>query len=328
MANTRTDVGRYALRGAAPASSSGENMNLHRFFLSRQLLSVFNRIALVCLLSAAAVGQIAHRMELVRPSLADANVHEFDDDNVVLTPQGGNGVPLALFLPGTHGKPRNAIGLLNVVANQGYRVIGLSYNDDPAAVQICPRNPNPNCFARFRAMRTFGQGPAPVSNPYNESIEARLVALLRYLEREHPSEGWSQYLDGAGHPLWSQIVVSGLSQGAGMAAYIAKLRPVYRVVLFSSPWDFVGRSRRPAPWLYGASATPPDRWWAERHLRENTTELIANAYRALAIPRDHILLFDQGLTQQPGPENKNPYHPSTIRNTAYEPQWRELYGAP
>ena len=266
--------------------------------------------------------------EQVRPSQADPTVQQFDDVNVVLTPaQAAGNAPLALFLPGTHGKPLNALGLLQVVAGQGYRVIGLTYDDEPAGTKLCPQNPNPECFTRFHAIRTFGRGQGPVSNPYNETIEARLVSLLRYLDREHPGAGWAAYLGPDGHPEWSRILVSGLSQGAGMAAFIAQSQPVYRVVLFSSPWDNIGRGHRPAPWLYQPSVTPPERWWAERHVQENTTALIANAYRALRIPQEHILLFNQGLVGNESPDGKNPYHSSTIRNTAYAPQWREMYGS-
>ncbi len=265
--------------------------------------------------------------EEIRPSQADPTVHRFDDVNVVLAPsRSAANVPLAVFMPGTGGKPLNALDLMKVVVGQGYRVIGLTYDDEPPGTKLCPRNPNPDRFMRFHAMRAFGQGPAPVSNPYNETIEARLVSLLRYLEREHPGNGWEAYLRPDGHPDWSRILVSGLSQGAGMAAYIAKSQPVYRVVLFSSPWDNTGRENRPASWLFLPSATPPDRWWAERHVKENTTEWIANAYRALQIPPGQILLFNQGLTGEEKPDAKNPYHPSTIRNLAYQNQWREMYG--
>jgi hypothetical protein len=39
----------------------------------------------------------------------------------------------------------------------------------------------------------------------------------------------------------------------------------------------------------------------------------------LHIPSDHILLFNQGLLKDPGPEERNPFHPSTIQNPVYEP---------
>ncbi len=88
----------------------------------------------------------------------------------------------------------------------------------------------------------------------------RLVKLLQYLDVQHPDEHWGDYLIG-GEPNWSRIVISGHSQGAGMAAYIAKRKAVARVVLFSSPWDYVKSSRQPAPWLSETSATPPERWF-------------------------------------------------------------------
>ena len=267
--------------------------------------------------------------ELVRPSAADSNVHQYDDPSVVVSHGAADrGAPLAIFLSGTRGRAENGPRqLINIIAEQGYRVINLSYDDEPSLSQVCPRNPNPRCSFNFREMRTFGDGEAPVSNPPAEAIVPRLVALLRYLDHEHPDAGWGAYLSAGGQPAWNRILVSGLSQGAGMAAFIAKRYSVYRVVLFSSPWDTTGRDQRPAPWLSGPSATPPDRWWAERHAREKTTTLIANAYQALRIPSDHILIFNGGL-----PENgeagrgNNPYHPSTVKNPEYVDQWLQLYG--
>ncbi len=286
-------------------------------------------ISICCGLNAStSLGQNSDTQETSRPSQIDPAVQQFDEPNVVLTPtSGATNAPLAVFLPGTHGKPLNALHLLNVIASQGYRVIGLSYDDVPAGTELCPKNPDPNCFAGFHSMRSFGRGQAPVSNSYAESIEGRLVNTLRFLDHEHPNAGWSTYLTQDGHPQWSRILVSGLSQGAGMAAFIAKTYPVNRVVLFSSPWDNIGRDHRPAPWLFQASATPMDRWWAERHIQENTTVWIANAYRALRIPPQHILLFSAGLTGDEEAGAKNPYHGSTIRNPTYEAQWRQMFGS-
>ena len=271
----------------------------------------------------------AQQQELVRPSDADKNVSQHDDPSVVLSRGSADrGAPLAIFLAGTHGRPEHGPQqLLNIIAGQGYRVINLSYDDEPSLSEICPRNPNPQCSFNFREVRTFGEGTGPVSNPPAEAIVPRLVALLRYLDHEHPDAGWGAYLRADGQPAWDRILVSGLSQGAGMAAFIAKRYPVYRVVLFSSPWDTTGRDRRPAPWLSTPSATPPDRWWAERHAREQTTTLIANAYKALRIPADHILIFNGGLPESSQPvRGNNPYHPSTVFNPVYADQWRQLYG--
>lgn len=269
----------------------------------------------------------AMAQERVLPSAANPGVQRFDGPDLVYS--GGperRDAPLAVFLPGTGGTSSEApLLLLQTIVQQGYRVVYLSYDDEPAADQICPRQPA-GCFTAFREARSFGGMEPPVPTPRQEAIVQRLADLLRYLDRQHPGQGWNAYLTPEGAPAWPRIVLSGLSQGAGMAAFIAKRYPVDRVVLFSSPWDALGPQKRPASWLFGPSATPPERWWAERHVRENTTRLIANAYQALGIPESHVLLFDGGLPPGKSAERGNPYHTSTIRLPQYAPQWRALYG--
>ncbi|MFK5599827.1 BPSS1187 family protein [Methylobacterium sp. HMF5984] len=262
--------------------------------------------------------------ERVRPSDADKGVGDFYFENIVFNGKDDTrNAPLVVFLPGTGGGRDGGPELLmETVAKQGYRVIFLPYDDVPAVAQACPQRP-PQCSARFRAARVFG-GEGPVSNPPSEGIVTRLVALLRYLDHEHPNAGWGGFLAPDGGPAWPRIVMSGLSQGAGMAAFIAKRFPVRRVVLFSSPWDTFGPEQLPAPWLAGRSATPPWRWWAERHARENTTRLLAQAYRVLGIPPGHLFLFDGDLPASAYGEN--PYHGSTVTSAEYVPQWRAMFG--
>lgn len=267
---------------------------------------------------------------LVTPSVADPAVKSHDEPSVAVSrPELSPDAPLVIFLPGTGGRPANTRDLLGVVANQGYRALGLEYDDTPGVVGVCPRDPDPACSANFRRMRVDGSGPgAPgVTNPAAESITNRLVAALTSLDRTAPDEGWGGYIDG-NQPRWDRIVVSGLSQGAGMAAYIAQQHKVRRVVLFSSPWDFTLPGRRLAPWIHGTGATPAARWFAEYHRRENTADLLAQSYRALNIPADHVLVFDRDLPQGMGANSGNPFHGSTVRDTGYAPQWRLLYGTP
>lgn len=277
--------------------------------------------------SAGAAAPVTERA--IKPSAADPGVRQFDEPSIALSSRTQSpDAPLALFLTGTGGKPANVGGLLQVVAAQGYRVLALEYDDEPAVVQVCPRDPDPDCSAKFRAMRVDGAGPGGgVSNPLAEAIVPRLVAALRALDREAPADHWGGYLDGDG-PRWDRIVVSGLSQGAGMAAYIAKAHAVRRVVLFSSPWDFTMPGRKLAPWIAGPSATPPERWWAEYNARENTADLLARSYVQLRIPADHVLVFDRAIPPTMHPTGPNPYHGITIRDPGYAPQWRRLYGTP
>jgi dienelactone hydrolase len=265
-------------------------------------------------------------MQEILPSETDPSITRFNEASVIVfdeeTPADS---PLVVFMPGTGGKPSNVVHMLRVVAAQGYRVIGLEYNDEPAVVQVCPRDPDRACSANFRARRIFGGNVrSPVENTQGETIVNRLVKLLGYLQEHDAARHWDGYLLN-GEPNWSRIVVSGLSQGAGMAAYIAKRKVVARVVLFSSPWDYVGSSQL-APWISEPSATPPDRWFAEYHRRENTAALLARAYRDLQIPADHIRVFDLDLPKDMKIKNNNPFHGSTVHVAAYEPEWQFLYG--
>jgi len=275
--------------------------------------------------AAAAASGAQIPVERIRASTADPRVRDYDYDDVVLN--GGpetRGAPLVVFMPGTGGGENGGPRLLEeTVAHLGNRVIFLPYDTLPPGNQLCPRRP-PQCYWYFRASRTFGGDGAPVATPPAEAIVTRLASLLRYLDHEHPEAGWRDYIAPDGSPAWPNIVVSGLSQGAGMAAFLAKRFPVRRVVLFSSPWDAVGPEQIPAPWLYRSSATPPDRWWAERHARENTTRLLANAYGALGIPPEHLFVFDGGLP--PDASGPNPYHGSTVTQAGYVRQWRTMFG--
>ena len=263
----------------------------------------------------------------VRPSLADPAVRQFDEPSLAITAKAMPAdAPLVIFLPGTGGKPENTLPVLQVAARQGYRVLGLEYDDEPAVVQVCPRDPDPACSGDFREMRLTGTGRSTtVANPTAEAIVPRLVAALRLLAKVAPDEGWGRYLDGD-QPRWGEIVVAGLSQGAGMAAYIAKQHAVRRVVLFSSPWEFTGPERRPAPWLYPVGATPVARWYAEYNKRENTVPLIQAAYAALKIPSDHIRVFDLALPAGRQFNGPNPYHGITIRDPRYTRDWQAMFG--
>lgn len=283
------------------------------------------KLALLALLLATPLAA-APQVTRVVPSVADPAVKQFDEPSLVIAdPALPADAALAVFLTGTGGKPENTTSILETVAGQGYRAITLEYDDVPAVMQVCPTDPDPDCSAKFRAARAFGSDFAAMPNAPAEAIVPRLVAALRWLDKQQPGIGWDSYLDG-NTPRWDRIAIGGLSQGAGMAAYIAKKYPLRRVVLFSSPWDFTGADRHPAPWLSLPSATPMDRWQAAYNQRENTVPLIRAAYRALRIPADQIHVFDLDLPAGMPPRGPNPYHPIGIRDVRYRPQWQAMFG--
>lgn len=279
----------------------------------------------------------------VRPADADPAITRYLRDSIALfrrdlvTRQS----PLVVYLPGSYGAPDRSKMMLGAIAGQGYRVIGLMYNDAPSTGVTCGRNPDPSCAGRFRARRAFGD---PVTTDHDdaphETVTARLVATLRYLQAHYPDEAWGDYLDPEGRPAWRRIVVAGHSQGAGLAAFIAKRFEVARVVMFSSPWDYYhalvdGRDKRlVSGWVGQPSATPPDRWFGLFHASEPNARRILAAYKALQVPPSHIRLVK--LPPRNASFSSHPFHVSVSvdyatpldekRHPAYLDDWRFVFG--
>lgn len=267
-------------------------------------------------------------VECVRASAADPKITRFDSPNYVfVNPQAKPNGQILLFLPGTGGDPPGPrSSFLVAAANAGYRVISLAYNDDISVAVFCPKSPIPRCSGRFRAMRLYGNaklGDIAVDNTPEESIINRLARLLQYFDRIHPDGGWNGFLKN-GEPDWQRIAVSGQSQGAGMAAFVAKQHLVARVILFSSPWDYIRRygKNELAPWIATPSKTPPERWFGGYHTRENMAGLLAQSYAALKIPPDHIRVYTENLpaSLQSVPLSENPYHGQGLTNRVYAEQ--------
>jgi acetyl esterase/lipase len=263
-------------------------------------------------------------VQCIKPSDTDPAIKRFDRVNYVLfnqpTPSTAN---LLVFLPGTFGRPPGPTAFLHAAADAGYRVISLDYNDEPAVNVYCPPKP-PACSGNFRRMRLYGEGISidpSFDNSGAESIDNRLIKLLVYLDRKDSQQNWGSYLDN-GAPNWSRIALAGQSQGAGMAAYIAKREAMARVILFSSPWDFVasnGKLQMMAPWLAMPAATPAERWFGGYHQRENEANLLAKSYAAFRLPPQNIRVFKGNLpASQKEKPDKNPFHGQGLYDPAYE----------
>ncbi len=257
-------------------------------------------------LLAPAAAHAAPVVHQIKPSATHTAITRFDDPHYVAFEPARDSAdaPLVLFMAGTGGKPRE-LAFFPQLLRAGMRVVSISYNTREAIQQVCPRYPDPDCAAKVRAKRLYGTNTIDViDDEPMDAIVPRLVWLLETLQRTHPGEGWNRYLDN-GRVNWSRVIVTGQSQGAGMAAFIAQEQRVARAVLFSSPWDSYGAPPVLAPWLSRASATPPARWFAGYHGKENTAALLARTYAALRIPADHIRVWTAEPESLNGP---NPYH--------------------
>ncbi len=291
---------------------------------------------LPCLLAPLLVGQALiapaalaqTRTYEIQPSSIDANVHNFDTPNVVIPNATVARAPMVLFLAAAGSKPTSSTEFLKFLAAQGYQVIGLTYDDTPAVDQSCATSPDQDCAEAFRRNRVEGEiddghGKSPVATPFNETIAIRLNVLLHNLTLDKPEEGWDYYLDGD-RIRWERIIVSGVGQGAGMAAYIAKKHNVNRVVLFSPPVDTTGPDNHLVQWLADPSATPADHWYAEYHANEPTAALLKSAYATMQIPADHIHIFSQTLPSNV--HGTNPFQITTIRDARYSADWQAMFG--
>ena len=204
----------------------------------------------------------------VSPAVANAHVTAFTDDHIIWVPSASIATAsrIILLLPGTGGAPANARMIGRVAAQQGYRAIGLMYPDARAVVTECAGDADVACMAKMREEIVEGRDLSPhVTVDAENSIAGRLADLLRHLAQTYPGEHWDTFLQSDGTVRWDAIAVSGLSQGGGHAAYIAKLHAVPRVVMFGAPADGYGGVK--APWME-IGATPADRYYGFRHARD------------------------------------------------------------
>jgi hypothetical protein len=301
-------------------------------------------LALACLIAVAAdsasaaapsacAAEPGRIVKCVKPSDTDPAIQHFNAPHyVVYSSVAKPSANLLVYLPGTGGAPPGPVRFLNEAVGAGYRVISLAYNDTPTVVELCRRDPIHACYERLRGMRIFGDetlSNRPGGNSTAESIVNRLTKLLQYLDRADTKAKWGAYLEN-GEPSWGRIAWAGWSQGAGMAAFVAKEHQVARAVLFSGPFDTfkppAGSGPQPAAWISKPSETPPERWFGGYHMRENFSDILAQSYAGLGIPQDHIRVFQLDRAMKQSGANDNPFHAEGIYNPAYAPQRAFLLG--
>jgi hypothetical protein len=172
---------------------------------------------------------------------------------------------------------------LQTAAQAGYLTIGLDYPDSEAAT-ICGRDLA--CFGEFRQEVFDGTDASPKIDvaPVN-SIKHRLVALLRYLDAQSPTEGWGAFVSGD-DVVYPKIAFAGHSQGGGHAAFIAKGHEVARVLMFSSVCDAAsGDPPTAATWVSEPHLTPVERYYGFDHTHDEFARKIAVTWPALGLDR-------------------------------------------
>eukprot|EP01116_Phalansterium_solitarium_P016317 TRINITY_DN3779_c0_g1_i3.p1 TRINITY_DN3779_c0_g1~~TRINITY_DN3779_c0_g1_i3.p1 ORF type:complete len:330 (-),score=87.34 TRINITY_DN3779_c0_g1_i3:87-1076(-) len=160
------------------------------------------------------------------------------------------------------------------MAEMGYPTILLSYPNDRTTNELCMElDPADDCYYNTRLEYFTGQDAAPeVAVTPSDSIRGRLVALLKFLaasgstapdgDAQSAAVPWREYLTpDADDIVWSRVIVSGHSLGAGHAAFIGTLHKCARVISYGGPTD-LPLSRKPVAWTALDRATPDDQWFA------------------------------------------------------------------
>lgn len=228
------------------------------------------------------------------------NVRYTDANNVaVYIGAAMNAKNLLVFIGGASNfRNSPSVPFLATAILQGYRVLLLDYAYNPAGTVLCYKSADP-CFDHYRSAKVFGGWSGPrLDVKEQDSIMFRTGATIRYLSKTYPEEGWGQYLHGDSVD-WEKIAVSGFSQGAGLAAYLAKKVRVHRVILLSSPWDHYEESQTMAAWLSSPSVTPIDRWWGMYSKFEAEASWLDKTYAALGLSPSHIQIVSDRAQCQP-----------------------------
>lgn len=177
---------------------------------------------------------------------------------------------LYVHIPGSYGLPSDSKLILKQAARHGYPAIGLRYPNSWTVYTLCTASSDPACFKNVRLEILDGidrTGLVAISEA--NSITNRLAKLLEYLDGAHPEDDWGRFLNDDGDIIWSKIVVSGHSQGAGHAAMIAHVHKVSRVGMFAGPPDFSSFFEAPADWLSETGETPVGSYFGFGHMRDS-----------------------------------------------------------
>jgi hypothetical protein len=282
----------------------------------------------------------------ISPQATDPMINDWLEPHYVYVDQSVPSVhKLLVFFPGSYGDPSRQQLIVEEAAQLGYQAINLSYPNSWTVGGLCRNSGDTDCYEKVRQEIIDGNNHSEeVDIDRANSIENRLVKLLHYLDKEQPSEGWSNYLSGE-KPRWESIIVAGHSQGGGQAAMIAKNNLVARVVMLSAPLDFNKESQMTASWLSSSHVTPTERYYGFAHVEDKGFEQIQESWRLLGMAKygDIVKVENESspygnshqLVTDLTPARRNKYHGSVATDETtpksadgtpvFEPVWQYLF---
>jgi hypothetical protein len=235
---------------------------MKRFFLIAFFLTILN------LMGSSAFGQL--QVFNVLPNATDPQIDQalevhYAAINRTVTPKN----QLMLFFPGTGGIPRGYKTFTELAANKGFHAIALQYVNLDSVNTLCGgANTDLDCYERCRLEIIDGTDRTTLVNVNRpNSIENRLVKLLKYMNANFPNDGWLQYIDSNDNIRWEKLVVAGHSQGGGHAGILGKKHRVARVIMFASA-DYNVSALAPANWITAPGLTPNSDFYGFIHQRD------------------------------------------------------------
>src|SRR5450432_3617012 len=127
----------------------------------------------------------------VNPVQTDAQVVSVHGDHIALINTAVKPLnTLLLMIVGTGAPANHNMPFFNFAASMGYHVISLDYKNNVIST-TCSNSNDSACFNKFRQEIVFGE---PVSMLVEvdsaNSIYHRFYALLQYLSKKYPQQGW------------------------------------------------------------------------------------------------------------------------------------------
>ncbi len=179
---------------------------------------------------------------------------------------------LLVHMVGTFGDPYQTIYFPSLAANNGFHVLSLKYPNDTSAQTACGGSNDIDCHYKFRKEIFEGVDLSPeIAVDSVNSISNRLIRLLQHMDSNYQSQNWGQYFTGDSIH-WSQVILSGHSQGGGHAAVMAIDRPVKRVLMFAAPNDFSISFNQTANWTQMPHITEDSAYYSFNNVNDQVAQ--------------------------------------------------------
>ncbi|MEZ4361828.1 MAG: hypothetical protein R3B48_16685 [Kofleriaceae bacterium] len=182
-----------------------------------------------------------------------------------------NGQLLVHFV-GTRDDPARTHGFAEAACALGFAAVAPMYHNELGTRARC--GSDSACYERVRREILYGQpaGAAPLRINAQNSALHRLDSLLRKLAVTEPRfPPWATLRDRITARDFSEVTLSGHSQGSGHALMLSRDHEAARVVLLAGPPDRLGSGQQRhaavawiAEWA-ARSKTPAERLWSYLH---------------------------------------------------------------